>query len=242
MSKRGKGEGTIYQRESDGRYVGSVQLGYAGGTRKRKTVYGVTRTEVQEKMKAILRDQQQGLPLQTSERLTVATFLTKWLQDTVAPSVRPSSFDSYVRIHIIPAIGRIPLTRLTPQDVNTLTTGMMRAKPTGKGLSPRTAAHARAVLRGALAEALRWGMVARNVAALANAPRVQEAEMIAFTPEQARAFVRGVQGTVKLPSTSSRSRAASGWARSRALHGRMWISIRVLSGSDRHSGAEAGSL
>jgi integrase len=148
-------------------------------------------------MKAILRDQQQGLPLQTSDRLTVETFLRKWLKDTAEPSLRPAVFDaysSYVDHHIIPSLGRIPLTRLTPQDVNGLTGLMMRPKPEGKGLSPRTAAHARAILRGALSEALRWGMVARNVAALANAPRVQEAEMIAFTPDQARQFVAGVQG------------------------------------------------
>jgi len=70
-------------------------------------------------------------------------------------------------------------------------------KPTtsgGKGLSARTAAHARAVLRNALSDALRWGMVARNAAALSNAPRVTETEMVAFSPEQARAFVEGAQG------------------------------------------------
>jgi integrase len=197
MSKRGNGEGAIYLRQSDGRYVGSVHLGYVAGKRQRKSVYGATRGEVAEKMKTLLREQQQGLPLQTSERLTVATFLTKWLHDTAEPSLRPSSFDSYqsyAEQHIIPAIGRIALTKLTPQDVNGLTTAMTRAKPSGKGLSPRTAAHARAVLRNALADALRWGMVARNVAALSNAPRVQEAEMIAFTPEQAREFVSGIQG------------------------------------------------
>jgi len=70
LNRRGKGEGSIYQRK-DGRWVGSVNLGYDAGKRRRKTVYGATRGEVQEKLKTLLRDQQQGLPLQTSERLTV---------------------------------------------------------------------------------------------------------------------------------------------------------------------------
>jgi integrase len=56
MGKRGNGEGSIYQRKEDGKWVGSITL----ANRKRKVFYGRTRKEVQEKLKIALREQQQG--------------------------------------------------------------------------------------------------------------------------------------------------------------------------------------
>jgi len=69
-SRRGHGEGSIYQRESDGRWCSTVDLGWVNGKRKRKVIYGKTRKEVAEKLKVVLRDQQQGLPV-AMERQTV---------------------------------------------------------------------------------------------------------------------------------------------------------------------------
>jgi integrase len=45
--RRGKGEGAIYQRASDGRWVAVLDLGYSDGKRQRKTLYGKTRREVE---------------------------------------------------------------------------------------------------------------------------------------------------------------------------------------------------
>ena len=42
-SRRGHGEGSIYQRKSDNLWVGTVDLGWVDGKRKRKVVYGATR-------------------------------------------------------------------------------------------------------------------------------------------------------------------------------------------------------
>ena len=73
MAKRGQNEGSIYRRQ-DGRWAAVVNLGYAGGKRKRKTFYGDTRREVQQQLTKALRDQQQGLPV-AFPRQTVAQFL-----------------------------------------------------------------------------------------------------------------------------------------------------------------------
>ena len=44
MARRGSGEGGIFQRESDGRWVATVELGKGpNGKRLRKTVYGSTK-------------------------------------------------------------------------------------------------------------------------------------------------------------------------------------------------------
>lgn len=62
MSKRrGHKEGSIYQRESDGLWCTSVDLGIINGKRKRKVIYGKTRKEVADKLKALHRDQSIGV-------------------------------------------------------------------------------------------------------------------------------------------------------------------------------------
>src|SRR2546426_281472 len=76
--RRGHNEGGIYQRASDGLWVGSVNLGYGpDGKRKRKVFYGKKRPEVAEKMKVALRDQQQGTLIITKSQ-TTEQFLTHW--------------------------------------------------------------------------------------------------------------------------------------------------------------------
>jgi hypothetical protein len=51
MAKRqGHGESEIYQRESDGKWCASIDLGFVNGKRQRKVVYGKTRKEVADKL------------------------------------------------------------------------------------------------------------------------------------------------------------------------------------------------
>lgn len=163
--RRGQGEGSIYLR-ADGRWCGLLNLGYVNGKRRRKVIYGRTRKEVVEKLTALLREQQQGFPI-TTERQTVAQFLTRWLEDTVRPKLRPASFRAYEQVarnHLIPALGRYQLTKLTPQHVQT----MLRAKEAE--LSATSVQQLRAVLRAALRQAEKWSLVARNVATLVDVP------------------------------------------------------------------------
>lgn len=188
--RRGHGEGSIYQRE-DGRWCASVDLGYADGKRKRKVVYGKTRKEVAEKLKVALRDQQQGLPIAV-ERQTVGHFLNRWMTDKIAPNRRPNTTAAYgniVRLHIIPQIGHIQLAKLTPQDVE----GLIR-RVREKGLSPEMQRATRKVLRTALNQALKWGLVARNVASLTDAPTVERFPTHALPAHQAQTLLDAARG------------------------------------------------
>lgn len=190
MTRRGPGEGSIYQRK-DGRWTASVHLGYEGGRRIRKHFYGRTRRDVQEELTTLLRAQQQGLPLGADERTTVEAFLSRWLQATAAKN-RPGTVTRYeqlVRGHIVPAIGRERLVRLTPDQVQALLDARLAA-----GLSPRTVHHIRACLRSALNRAMRWGLVSRNAAALTDPPKVPYVEVQPLTPDQARRFIEAVRG------------------------------------------------
>src|SRR5437870_2132357 len=100
--RRANGEGTISQHP-DGRWWARITL--ADG--KRKAFYGRTRKEVQQKLTAALRDQQQGLPV-IAERETVGQFLARWSNDVARPKLRPRTYQRYqelLRLHALPTLG-----------------------------------------------------------------------------------------------------------------------------------------
>jgi integrase len=183
---RGHGEGTITKRK-DGRWEARVSLPPAD----RRTIYGKTRREVQEKLTVALRDVQQGLPL-PSGRQTLGQFITRWLQDAVKPAVAPATFDSYRRManrHVIPELGRVPLDKVTPQHVQHLQSAML-----SRGLSARTVVYARAVLRRALGQAVKWGLLARNPVPLVDPPKQQRHEADFLTADEAKRLMTSIAG------------------------------------------------
>jgi integrase len=189
MAKRGQNEGSIYQR-TDGRWVACINLGWLNGRRSRKHFYGRTRREVQGKLTEALRDHQLGLPVQM-EKQTVKQYLTRWLEDIVRRKNRPATYRSYeqlVRVHIVPAVGDVLLTKVTTQQVR----AMLNEKQ-DSGLSSRTVQYLHAILRKALNVAWKDQVVARNVAALIDPPRVAAKEVQPLTTNEARAFLKAVE-------------------------------------------------
>lgn len=185
LRKRGQHEGNIYRR-ADGRWEARLRVGYRNGKRARRSVFGKTRAEVVAKLRGIIQAHEQGT-LEAPARLTVAQFLSQWLEDSARPKLRPRTFVTYaqvIRSHIEPGLGRIPLRRLSPQNVQAWLNERAKA-----GLSPRTCQHARSILRAALSRALKWGYVSRNVAALVDSPRVVKHEIKPLTPEEARTLL-----------------------------------------------------
>ncbi|HVB53910.1 MAG TPA: tyrosine-type recombinase/integrase [Candidatus Acidoferrales bacterium] len=166
--RRGAGEGSIRQR-ADGRWEGRIEAGWtASGTRRRVSVFGLTRIEAVRKLTEVRQQLARGLPV-TDGRTTLGAYLTTWLA-TVEPRLRPATLTRYRGLcehQLIPALGHVKLTRLSPADV-----AAMLARLQQDGLSPRTASHARAVLRTALSDAERWGLLSRNAAKLTDPPRV----------------------------------------------------------------------
>src|ERR1700724_3669316 len=144
MRRRGNGEGTLYRR-SDGRWGATVTLADGG----RKTFYGRNRRQVQDRLKALERQREQGLLIASAEQLT-GDFLARWLEDSVRNSVRPKTFDSYelnVR-RLQPLIGSVRLGSLSPAHVQSAYGALLR-----RGLSARSVHHAHAVLHKALKQA-----------------------------------------------------------------------------------------
>jgi hypothetical protein len=93
MAKRAINEGTIFKR-TDGGWAASLHRGYENGRRKRKTFYGRTQHEVQERFAEACRLHQQGIPV-AAPRQTVGQFLTSCLEESVKPTLRPKTYQGY---------------------------------------------------------------------------------------------------------------------------------------------------
>ncbi len=185
MSKRGNGEGSIYQRRSDGKWVGSISLEDS----KRRVFYGKTRREVQEKMKVVLHEQQQGT-LVTAPSQTVAQFLTDWLENTHRQHVRIRTYERYseaIHLHIIPALGHYQLQKLTAQQVQAFYT-----KKVDEGLAAATVIYYHSVLHNALDTAVKWELIPRNVCDLVSPPRKERFEIQPLTVEQVQKLLATV--------------------------------------------------
>jgi integrase len=125
------------------------------------------------------------------EKQTVAAYLRGWLE-IVKPTVKESAWIRYeqlLRVHAIPGIGRIPLARLTPQQVQQL-----YADRLATGRSPTTINHLHGVLHHALEDAVRMNLVPRNVTSLTKPPRVEKHEMQVYSPEQVDTLLTTAKG------------------------------------------------
>jgi hypothetical protein len=85
MSRRGRGEGSIYRRQ-DGTWVGTIELEADGSTRRRRYVYAKTRAEVARRQRDALGLASKGIEL-APERLTVGEYLRTWVNDRVPGTV-----------------------------------------------------------------------------------------------------------------------------------------------------------
>ena len=114
--RNGNSEGSIWQRK-DGRWVAAI----TADNGKRVSRYGKTRVEVHKKLQTLLSEQQRGLESNTS-RQSMGDFLVEWLESRRS-SLRSNTFARYeqlIRIHVVPDIGRIRISKLQPRHLEKL--------------------------------------------------------------------------------------------------------------------------
>src|SRR5215210_1492056 len=132
MGKRGNGEGSISRRKNGG-WIAQYVV-YTSSGRKRRTVYGKTRSEVATKLAKAISNRADGLTFD-AKNLTVGKYLDSWLKNSVQDTVRLTTYQGYeriVRLHIKPTLEGIKLDRLTPVHVRSLYRERLEA-----GLAPR---------------------------------------------------------------------------------------------------------
>ncbi|MDP9270002.1 MAG: site-specific integrase [Chloroflexota bacterium] len=165
---------------------------YIGADGRRHSVYARTREAAQEQLRAALGNRDHGIR-PVSQQLTVSAWLEEWLTTSVAARCRPSTARSYretVDRYIRPAIGRLPLAKLEPEEVH----GMLARLSDRGDLSPTTVRYAYAVLRIALGRALKSGRVVRNACTLIDPPAKMHRELEPLSAAQARILLAGVRG------------------------------------------------
>ena len=189
-SRSRRGDGSVYQHKS-GRWVGEASVGLrADGGRDRRYVYADTREEAQAALRKLLHERDRGL-LADPGKQTVGQFLVSWLEDVVKPSLRPQTYQSYAGVvnkHINPILGRIRLTKLSPQHLQRF----YREKQ-DEGLT-RTVRLCHSVLHRSLGQATKWGLIPRNPASLVDPPKVPKREFRPLLPEEAQRFLEAAEG------------------------------------------------
>lgn len=190
-ARRDAGTGALYQRKSDGLWIGYVTLPNdpVTGKRRRKVVSAKTQAAANAKLRKLRAELDKAGDLPTSSP-TLERWLATWLDRIAAPRLKPrtlATYRSYVDQYIVPTIGKHRLERLTPDHVRQLHHAI-----TGRGLSSTTALQAHRILVVALRDAMREGKVTRNVATLVDAPSKAVASRGALTAEDARALLLSV--------------------------------------------------
>ena len=184
--RRGRHEGSVYQRK-DGRWVGTISLGSdSNGKRKRKTVYGASKREAQQKLRQIQTQVDLGHVVEPSS-LTLQEYLTRWLEHVAKPRVAPSTYDRYglhLKKHVIPHIGAVKLTKLTSYHVEQLYAVMAT-----EGDSDWEIQKTGKVLSQALRDAVRSKLIQFNPAAEVPRPRPKKREIQCLNLEQVKLFL-----------------------------------------------------
>lgn len=182
-SRRTRGEGSVYQTADGSWRAALIVINPTTGTQRRHAVRGRTRKAAVDKLEALRIARSSGT---VPNGETTGAYLTAWI-NRATPRLRPSTVRGYRQLitgYLVPALGAAPLTGLLPSHVETMTSDMI-----GRGLSPTTARYARTVLRRALADAMRDGLITRNAAALARPPRLERHEMHTLSAGQVRTLL-----------------------------------------------------
>ncbi len=139
-----------------------------------------------------------------ANRITLEEFLNgRWLP-VIQSGLAASTYDSYarnVRLHIIPELGSVPVQALTAADLTAFygerpRKGRLTMGHEGGRLSARTVRYLHAILHRALGDAMRWGIVIRNVADAAEPPSPKSAKAPTpktWTADELRAFLVSVR-------------------------------------------------
>ena len=183
LGVRGHNEGSLYQR-ADGRWVAAISLGDG----RRASRYAKSRAEARTRL-AELQRLKDAQAIEGS-RLTLGRYLERWL-DEVRPRLAPATWrkhEQHVRLHVIPRLGHVRLSELSVSHCRDLQRWLV------DDLDAQSVRHVRATLRRALADALREGLVQRNVAALAEPPRLDRRERPILTADQVRTLIDGTRG------------------------------------------------
>jgi len=159
------------RKRSEGSWSVIIELprDYQTGKRRQKwyTIQG-TKRDANKYLRDMLNNVDKGIVIKNT-RMTFGEWLRQWLNDYVSIETTPRTLESYkfnVERHIIPALGKLPLTQLESKDIQAFYAKELKnGRADGKGgLSARTILYHHKLISKALKQAVNLDLVARNVA------------------------------------------------------------------------------
>ena len=199
--RRANGEGNIRKRK-DGRWEGRYTVGHDPETGKAiiKNVLGKTQAEVKEKLKKAI-EENVGIDYGKAKTYTVGSWLEAWMENYAKVKLRPSTFKTsqdFLKNHIKPQIGGIPLADLTSLDLQRFYKHLLdggrvdriEAKKKPKGLAPKTVRNIHQMIGSAYNLALEQRLVTKNPTQGCALPKAEHKEMQTLPIEQLTSFLR----------------------------------------------------
>ncbi len=191
--------GRIIKRSGSHNYTIVLQLGLDPVTGRRKqrwiAVEGNKRA-AEDQLAELLHEQAQGTLVKPS-KVTVGEWLAQWLKDYVWPNLAPRTaegYDSMIRNHIIPGLGKHKLTDLKPEHLQVYYSERLK-----QGLSARTVRHHHVTLHTALKTALKRGIIVRNPADAVDPPHFTRPEIHTIGEADLSRFLDAAQKTEYYP-------------------------------------------
>ena len=182
-------KGSLRQR-SKGSWEITIDIGRDAATGKRlrhfESVKG-TKKEAEQRLAELMVSIDKGSYVKSIRNLTLADYLTEWLQTHVELHCRPRTAEGYrfiVNRHLIPALGRVQLGELRPRHI-----GIYCANAIHRGLSNRTVLHDFRLLHKALQDGVKLGVIGTNPCDGVEPPRPTDRETKFLRPEDVRKFL-----------------------------------------------------
>ncbi|MCZ7535227.1 MAG: site-specific integrase [Acidimicrobiia bacterium] len=221
--------GYVGKRGKTWGYAVDVGRDPATGRRRQRTKGGFkTRREADAALAEVIRSVGTGTYVARDPQ-TLAEWIERWLP-TMAPKIRPSTLSDYRKslAHVTRQIGHVRLQALRPLDLEELYATLLKeGHRFGGGLAPKTVRNVHIALRRSLADAERFGLVHRNVAALVKAPAPTRPDLTTWSAPEVSQFLASVEAHRLGPAF--RLLAATGMRRGEVL-GLKWDSVDLDAG------------
>jgi len=198
-------KGHIYQRaKGSWTIVYDLPMDTVTGKRRQKsqTIKG-TKRDAERALREVLISLEQGSYVKPN-KITLGEWLDQWCESFVAMNTTPRTYVSYRSIidrHLKQGLGSIALSRLEPQQIQKYYADKLaKGRVDGKGsLSNRSVLYHHRILSKALDQAIKMGLVVRNVAKLITPPRVARAKINVLDADEASKLLDIASNTVYYP-------------------------------------------
>ena len=248
---RAKGDGTLVWDEKRKCYF--VIITYKDpvtGQSKRKKLKGAETKSPKGESASLkigqkwLEEIEKGL-LPEARNIKLWEWLDRWLQDYAKPRVRVKSFDKYescLKLYVKPTLGDVPLAKLKAADIRRLIQRLLidggkekikivdgKEVKERRGLSSLTVRNTRRYLIMALDQAVKEGLIIRNVSRDVDPPKLIKKEIIPLTKDNVAILVQVAKQVGGMPHMAILLALSTG-ARLGELFGLRWDCVDLDKG------------